>query len=284
MSMFEKTAYRLFGNLIAPHIDYFDTQKDSLKKAGMKIHISDYIPLVMFYSLIVFLGTLISGSVLFSLVIPFDIYNYTLSIILSFALGTAVFFTGLYYPSIIAKNIESKINKGLPFAIFYMATIAASGTNPVEMFRILSKRKGVMGKEAAKIYTDVKSLGMNLTDAIKNAATRSPSRTFTDLMWGMNAVLTTGGSLESYLRGKSKTAMNMYRRMLEDYGKTVALYTEIYVTLVLVGSLFFIVLMSILSPIAGSNILVMQTFIAFFLIPMVSAGFIVLIKGISPEE
>ena len=83
---------------------------------------------------------------------------------------------------------------------------------------------------------------------------------------------------------KTRTFMNQYRRSLNDYAKQIALYTEIYITLVMVGSLFFIVLTAIMSPLGGMDILMLQSFVIFILTPMVSLGFIVLLKGTSPVE
>jgi flagellar protein FlaJ len=130
----------------------------------------------------------------------------------------------------------------------------------------------------------VKSLGLDMVTALEKAANRTPSPTFGELLWGMVSVLTTGGDMESYLQGKTRSAMAQYRRTLNDYAKAIAFYTEIYITLVIVGSLFFIILLSIISPLVGGSTLFLQTFLVFFFIPLVSMGFIMLLKGASPIE
>jgi hypothetical protein len=83
--------------------------------------------------------------------------------------------------------------------------------------------------------------------------------------------------------------MNIYRRALQDYSKMISFYTEIYITLMIVGSLFFIVLLAVMSPVGESasgraSTLMLQTFLVFFFIPLVSIAFIVLLKAISPSE
>ena len=90
--------------------------------------------------------------------------------------------------------------------------------------------------------------------------------------------------MEDYLREKTKSAMVAYRRSLAEYAQTIAFYTEIYITLVIVGSLFFIILLAIISPLVGGNTLFLQTFLVFFFIPLVSTGFIMILKGASPSE
>jgi flagellar protein FlaJ len=212
------------------------------------------------------------------------VFSYTLAIIVSVVAGGAVFFAGYYYPGMKANSLKTQIDRSLPFSVFFMATTASSGIQPMDIFKTLGQRKGIVGQEASRIYNNVKALGMNLTDSMAKVANRSPSPSFADLLWGMVSVITTGGDLEEYLNAKTRSFMNQYRLSLNNFAKRVALYTEIYITLVMVGSLFFIVLTAIMSPIGGADILILQTFVVFLLTPMVSVAFIVILKGSSPVE
>lgn len=282
--MYKRIANRLFGSIVKPYVGYFDALQTNLKKARMMTPITEYLSSLLLGSLITFMVSVISISVLVAFSIIDFAYSYTLGIILSIVISGSVFFMGYYYPTIKGKNLQTRIERSLPFAVSYMATSASSGINPVDIFKMLSLKGGMLGKEANRIYTNTVSMGMSLTAAIQRAASRSPSPQLSDLLWGMASVITAGGSVESYLRGKSKTFMTQYRRMLNDYARQITIYTEIYITMIIVGSLFFIVLISIISPVTGMGVLPIQTFIVFFLIPAVSAGFIVLLKGISPME
>lgn len=292
---FRKTALSLFGKLLEPYVIYLDSVKSSLKRAGIKTPILEYVSAIAFYSLIGFIVSLVTGSIFISFGLAFaskvpstaDIfYSYTLSIIISFVVAGGIFATGIYYPSMRSKALRAKIERSLPFTVFYMSTSASSGIRPVEIFHMLAQRGGIIGKEAEKVYSDVNTLGMDLHDALQKAAARSPSPMFADLLWNMSTIIRTGGDLQKYLSGKTKTYMSHYRRNLDNYAKQIAFYTEIYTTLVIVGSLFFIVLVSIMSPMVGGSqfSLLLQTFLIFFFIPAVSVGFIVLLKGISPSE
>ena len=95
-------------------------------------------------------------------------------------------------------------------------------------------------------------------------------------------MITTGGSLHDYLAEKTSVSMQQYKRMLDAYSDQINFYTEIYITLIIVGTLFFIVLSSVMSPLVGGDILLVQTFLVFFFVPITSMGFIVLLKGLSP--
>ena len=292
---FKKVAVNLFGELLEPYLSYLESVKTNLKKAGIRTPVQEYVPIMAFYALLGFMISIITSSVLVSYgvvvasnaVSSTDVfYSFTLSIIISFVTAGSTLGLGLYYPTMKAKSLKARIERALPFTIFYMATSAASGIKPVEIFHMLAQRGGLIGKESERIFNDVNTLGMSLHDALQKAAARTPSPQFADIMWNMSTIITTGGDLNKYLSGKTKSFMSQYRRNLDNYSKQISFYTEIYTTLVIVGSLFFIVLISIMSPMIGGSqfALLLQTFLVFFFIPAVSAGFIVLLKGISPSE
>jgi flagellar protein FlaJ len=282
--MIEKVAIRLFGDISRPYLGYFESLRGSLKTADIKIPLHEYVSTMLLVSVVSWVLFMLIGTVMITYSLIYTAYSYTLAILLSFPFAGGVFFASYYYPNLKAKSVKTQIDRSLPFAVFYMATSASSGVNPTQIFKMLAERGGPIGVEAKKIYNDVVTMGMNVSDAMQKAATRSPSPQFADLLWGMMSIITTGGNVEAYLRGKTRTFMAQYRRSLNDYAKQISMYTEIYITLVIIGSLFFIVLISIISPLTGGGTLFIQTFLVFFFIPLVSMGFIVLLKGISPSE
>lgn len=290
--MVKGIAFKLFGKLTKPYLGYFDSLNNNIRRSMTGTSLHEYLCTVVFFSFIGLILSMLVGSVFITILFwtePTIFYSYTLSIIVSFIIAGMTFFVGYYYPSLKSKSIETNINRTLPFAVFYMATSASSGITPTDIFKLLAAKGGVIGKEAGKIYNNVNSLGMSLNDAIEKVAERTPSNMFADLLYGMSSTITTGGNLGKYLSTKAKSFMNIYRRALQDYSKMISFYTEIYITLMIVGSLFFIILLAIMSPVGESasgraSTLMLQTFIVFFFIPLVSIAFIVLLKAISPSE
>ncbi len=282
--MMEKISYKIFGRIIDPYKDYFDALSSQLKQAKMKCTVEEYISMLLLASLITFIVVIIAGSFYITLTTTYAFYSYTLSIVLSFSAAAGIFIFGYFYPNIKAKGIQGRIDKTLPFTTIYMSTAASSEVNPADLFKIVSMKKGEIGKECERVYRDIHMLGMDVSTAITKAADRTPSAKFAELLWGMLSVVRRGGDLREYLRGKSKEFMSDYRRSLNDYSKQISFYTEIYITLVIVGTLFFIVLSSIMSPLVGGDILMIQTFLVFFFIPLISIGFLVLLKSLSPTE
>lgn len=280
----EKISYRLFGRLVDPYSDYLDSLGSQLKHAKMKCLPEEYVSMLILSSLITFIVVIMAGSFYITLTTTYAFYSFTLSIVISFVAAAGVFFLGYYYPNMKAKVIQNRIDKTLPFSTIYMATAASSDVHPAELFKIVSMKGGDVGKECERIYRDVHMLGMDISTSITKAANRTPSAKFSELLWGMLSVIRRGGNLEDYLTEKSKEFMSDYRRTLNEYSKQISFYTEIYITLIIVGTLFFIVLSSIMSPLVGGDILFIQTFLVFFFIPLISVGFLMLLKSISPTE
>jgi flagellar protein FlaJ len=184
---------------------------------------------------------------------------------------------------------KKSIDASLPFGTTYLATIASSGAPPVAMFKILSQfsEYGELSKETGKIYRDVEAFGMDLVSAIRKTASRTPSEELKELLWGLDTVLTSGGNAGNFLHEKSRSFISEYRRRLEQYSRTLSLLIEIYLTIVLVGSIFFIIMTALMSILGGGgtgiSMIFIQFLVIFIVLPFSSIGFIALLKAISPS-
>ena len=165
--------------------------------------------------------------------------------------------------------------------------MASSRVEPVYLFKTIGgfKEYGEVAEEANMIVRDVEVFGMTISTAIKNQARRTSSKDFSELLWGMNTIIISGGDLTSYLKQKAESYMNDYRRRIRKYSQDLSLFVEIYLTLIITGSIFFVVLSSIISTVGGGLATIgIQSFVVFILLPVLSVGFIFVIKAISPIE
>lgn len=68
----------------------------------------------------------------------------------------------------------------------------------------------------------------------------------------------------------------------------MTIYIEIYLTTIVIGAIFFTILTSIMSGMSQSGstsgTIVIQFFLIFFFMPLISALFILLIKTATPTE
>lgn len=283
-------SFRFFKHSLDPFVNLFDSIKPDLLKANIGLTLSEYV-YVMFFSILAFfiiefpLITIITSILLKDIVLAV-LFSFTLNIVVVLI----IFFIFYTYPSIVSGKRKKDIESALPFATTYMGTIASSGAPLIAMFRIISQFReyGEFSKEAEKIYRDVEVFGMDLVGAIRKTASRTPSEELKELLWGLENIITSGGDIGNFLHEKSRVFIAEYGRKLEQYSKTLSILIEIYLTLVLVGSVFFIIITALMSIIGGggamsSYLSFIQFLVIFIVLPFMSIGFIFLLKTIYPS-
>jgi archaellum biogenesis protein FlaJ (TadC family) len=127
--------------------------------------------------------------------------------------------------------------------------------------------------------------GLNVYDSLEKAIDRTPSKDLRDLFWTILSTLKAGGDLHAYLNEKSKSFLADYRRRLDEFSHSLSIYLEIYLTALVLGTIFFIILTSVMSGFTGmvaENIIFVQFFLIFLFVPLISVAFIILIKSASP--
>ncbi|MFB6203353.1 MAG: type II secretion system F family protein [Candidatus Nanohaloarchaea archaeon] len=269
-------------------LDSFEGLRPQIKKAGLGVSLPEYVSMMIFSTLAAFLfSTLLAGLVMaLSMGVAGLVLGLVIGIIAS--VGT---FVGFYIaPSLLVNNRSAKIRDTMPFATMYLSTLAGTGNSLPEIFKNLAdvEEYGEVSKEAEKIARDLDTFGMDITEALRRAAERTPSEDFEELMWGMNHVLTTGGSLRDFLRQRSGRLMNDYRRRVEEFADTLSLMVEMYIVLVIVGSIIFTSLSAVISTFVSqealptSVIVVIQAVFIFIGLPLISGMFVIMVEGASP--
>lgn len=283
---YASVAFKFFGGVSKSIKPSFADMKETMQKAGLRYTVEEYLSITLFTTTVTFVIEAIALSFIFGLFFGVTV-ALLLALMLSLAISGILFFLFYSYPSTAARSRNSKIKKILPFVVSYMATMSSSRVPPIVVFKTLSEFKeyGEVSKEAENITRNVEVFGMTTSAAIKKQAKTTPSADFRELLWGINTIVTSGGDLTSYLSDKTNEFMNDYRRRIRKYSQDLSLYVEIYLTLIITGSIFFIVLSSVISALSqGIGTVLVQSFVVFVLLPLISIGFIVLVKSTSPLE
>ena len=282
---YSRFCYHFFGEYLKPLRKYFLDIREDLQLAGLNFTLDEYLSMAVFTSLLAFMVEDILFSFIFGLFLPVPL-AIVLGLLLAVSLSGTIFFLFYSYPLTLAKKRGEEIDKVLPFAVSYMSAIASGKISPYYLFRTLAEFKeyGVVAKECGNIARSIEMFGMNVTDAIKQEAMRTPSKNFRELLWGINTMILTGGNLRSYLQERADALMAEYRRRIRKYSQDLSLFTEIYLTLIITGSIFFTVLTSLMATTGGLEIVMIQAMIAFLFLPLVSTLFLILMKLRSPVK
>lgn len=286
--MLEKYAnfcYDQLGPYALDLVEYFEDLRPQLSKANIKASLPEYISMMIFTSGAVFVGSLFILGTFLSLTMGAS--GFILGLTLSLILPAGAFILLYIYPSIMIKQRAAKIRDSLPFATMYMATLAGTGTSMADIFKNMAEvdQYGEVSKEAQKISKDIETFGMDMSEALQRAAERTPSDDFKDLMWGMNHSMTSGGSMKAFLQERSQTLMKDYQRRIESFSEQLSLLVEMYITVVIVGSIVFTSMSAVMSSFTSisGNIIVLVQIVAMFIgLPLVSGMFILLVRGMAP--
>jgi len=284
--MISKYAFRLFGDFSRKIEPYFPDLKDELKKADLKISPQEYIANALFVSLLSFMITLPSLAFFISFASASFLFGYLTSVTLAIGLPIIVFLIYINYPKSIIKEREKKIDTYLPFSTLYLSSIISSGLplhKAIKTFTEFSEHKDFVS-EMKKIVNDVEFYGLDILTALERAASRTPSRKLREFLYGILATIRSGGNVYTFVKERTADFFIDYRRKLADFSHSMTIYIEIYLVSVVLGTIFFIILTSVVSAIGGAtqNILGLQLFMIFIFLPTVSILFLYLVKKAQP--
>ncbi len=289
MSEIFTLAYRTFRPYVDKYKKHFPKLRDDLHKARISVPTENWIAFIFFAGMLALAATFIFIILTAIILRAFSAVTVLVAVIVPIIVGIAAGALAAYYPAITASERKKKIDNALPFATIYLNTISRAGFPPQELFRMIAKFKeyGEISEEAKKISNEVHALGLDLPTALNNAISRSPSNSWTELLAGMKTTITIGGDLGEFLSEKAKGFVADYRRRLQDFSSFLTLLIEIYITLVIVGAVFFIITTSIMVSIGGVPVALVKALnyaIVLVGLPVMTAAFLLMIKGASPLE
>ncbi|MDD5417937.1 MAG: type II secretion system F family protein [Candidatus Nanoarchaeia archaeon] len=283
---FALKTYAMLKPVTDKYKNYFKDIELDLKRAEMPYTLEEYFSLAVFAGIVGFVGSLVGVTVFVTLLTSDILISIIFACLIAVFVGTGAISLFYFYPTQVVAGRKKKIDNSLHFATIYMSTLAGTGVPPYLIFSIMSRFKdlGEIAIVASRIWRDIDTFGLDLVEAITRAASRSPSEKLRELFFGIKATITSGGDLKKYLIEKSKGYTTAYRRSLQEYVKTLSIFMEMYITVVIVGSIFAVILTTIMSLVGGSmgDIKIIQMVLVTVGLPFASAAFVVLLKTIAP--
>jgi flagellar protein FlaJ len=177
----------------------------------------------------------------------------------------------------------------LPYAVNFVAAMAAANATPQKIFRSLAIQENIYGsisKDAGWIYRDTAVLGMDMLTALKRSVKRAPSDKYKEFIQGVINTLTSGGNMKSYFQNRAEFYMRLNRRDQEQFLETLAFMAESYVVVAVAMPIFLIVILVIMYWVSGSGMQIgdiMLYAVIFGLLPMIHVGYIATIYLITPK-
>lgn len=285
MGVYTKLGMRVFGELAEKITPFFRDLIEDLRRAGFELSLQEYLSMALLTAFIVFLVEIPTLTFIISVLTRTFLFSLLSAFLLSLGFATFIFFLFLGYPKAIIKDKAKEIDRTLPIATLHLFTIAQTKLPLDKVFKIFEKFvAGGIRREIGRIVTDVDVFGIDINTALERAVARSPSKDFKELLWGILSTNRAGGDLGIYLKEKSSTFLEDFRRRLYEFSHQLTLYIEIYLVAIVIGAIFFTILTAIFAGLVGIeiDIILIQFFLISIFIPGISIFLIIFIKAASP--
>lgn len=245
-----------------------------LRMANIKESPSIFISIIIITTIIVTVLSLIGYTFLFYGIIGSSSW-YLYVLILTLLTGGI---SALFYPLIVSSKISTRrrqINHELPFILSELSILASTGITPVKMFRHMARRGKPMAAnhDFRKIVYKMDIKGKDIITAISESAKETPSHVFREVLWDLSNMIHQGGDLDVYLRQKADTTMEVKRDMQKEFIEKLGTYSEMYMSLVLTGTLFIAIAAFLIdalqTEIGGLDADTLLLLLSYILIPVI---------------
>ena len=265
LTPYQRWAWRTFRSRVLksppnPSLD------EALAKAHMRMRGDEYMSQVYANTLIAGIALLVAGGALFAFfsLLGLPLFGVIAWVILPLALTPALFFLMQGQPTSKAKSRGRKIDAKISSAMSFVSAMSSADVNIDQIFRELARQKiyGEVAEEAAWITRDTELLGVDILTALKDGATRTPSKRWQEFLQGVVTTATSGGQLKPYFLLKAEQFEQEHKLELLRRVETMGLMAETFVTAVVAFPLFLVIIIAIFAVIGGgSSFLVLMLFI-----------------------
>ena len=285
-------AYQLIGCRTTRFLPLFKDMDMNLKKSGIKINFRAYVSTIILTSLLLSASAMITVPVLL-----FFIFKLSLILSLLFGVGISLFAAVVTvicfyaYPSYRADSLKRSLEDELPFTAGYMSILAGAGVPPDFIWRSLAQVDPALAvsKVSKIVVRDIELFGVDAISALETASKRTSSERFKELIEGFISVVHSGGNLARYLNNRSQQYMKLKQIALKRFSDTLGVLAEFYVTLMVAGSLIFVVMLAVMAmlgtggfgPLDSRLLLQLLTYLG---LPIGSIVFLVILDMVSPKR
>ncbi len=309
-----ETFYPLYSRLFSENSQFVSDLELKLAQARMadtvEMYLSRSLAVGFISGLILWLMGLMLGYGLFATgIIPIDtligmpVSDPTiLAIIEAARIPALILVTGLFFgalgfafgfgslvaiPYSRASARKREINMLLTDSVSFMYALSVGGLNQLEILEAMAEADdtyGEVSKEFQSIVQETEYFDTDYRTAIRNQAIETPSDDLSQFLTDMLSIVNSGGDMESFLEDKKEKHLRTAKQEQELTLETLELFGEMYMTLSLFPLLLIIILV-IMQMMPDADVSPSLLYLSVYgLIPLVGAGFIVLVSTVKHDE
>ncbi len=204
-------------------------------------------------------------------------------------LGTIGFLIGfgslVSIPYFRASARTREINVLLSDSISFMYALSIGGMNQLEILEAMAKADdtyGEVAKEFQSIVLETEYFDTDYRTAVRNQALQTPSDELAQFLTDMLSIINSGGDMTDFLEDQKDKHMRTAKQEQEMMLDTLELFGEMYMTLSLFPLLLIIIL--VIMGMMGDSQTDLLLGTVYLLIPMVGAGFLVLVSTVTQDS
>lgn len=283
-------ATSLFGSIADSYEKSFQTLKDTLPKADIKVAFRTYMSVSILTTIIVYVIALTGTAIISQLILkPSPIMFVYYMVFIPILTAVMCFLMFNFYPNQKVSSRRKNIEVNLPFVMTHMGAIAESGVPPQVIFKLMSRFKeyGETSVEMGKIVRNIDMFGIDPLTAAKEVAANTPSESLRQLLYGFVTTTESGGNIKTYLKSAGTQALFEWRMKRERFLQQLSAYAEFYTGLLIAAPLFMIAIFAVMNMVqptlGGYTILDLMRFSVYLLIPLLNGGFLLFLRGVEIE-
>ena len=232
-----------------------------------------------------FLWFLIAYIFGFSVLITVSLAIFFIPLFLLLTSALALVIIYIYPDYKIYKRVKN-LDMNTIIAVIYLELLNSAGLPPQLSFKIMSKFK-----EFGEVWVETKyidrllNLGVDLPTALEKAIATCPKSLWKQLLEDMKEVIKGGGDLKTFFQQKMEVMIDTFKNRNKAFVDFLGIIVEIYITLVIVGSIFVLILTlvaAMLGAMDTNTVIFLQKFLIFFFIPFISFLLAIVVKEANP--
>jgi hypothetical protein len=271
---------------LSPSLPTLPGYREAYEQAGLSLIYESYLSTAFFLSFIAAIPTF--GLSLF-LEIQFLRIPLISSVIGSAVLGMVSLgvslLVWLLYPLERRRSFKSKLERQMAYSFGILGALDAAGMGVDRLFERLAatETNPVLAELARRFLRDVKVFGLDTESALREVASHAPSVAFSKMLESMAVAFRTTGSMHDLVTFESLRLFQEKKDKLKKNVNDLAVMAELYITLVVVGPIIFIVMLTIFIFLpAGTHLpppTLLINVLVFVGIPSISIGFTLLLDS-----
>lgn len=275
-------AFGLLGNVI-PKIPQY---RDTYERACMPVIFEAYMSTGFLIGLIAIIPTFLLSFILEIRYLPPT--GMLQAIVGSLVLGSVSFATILLlwmlYPIFRSRNLKTDLESRLAYSFGILGVLSTAGISLDRLFEriAVSESNPVLADLAKRFLRNVRLFGMDSEAALKEVAAHSSSHLFASMLDSIAVSYKTTGTIRDLVLFESARLLQDKTDGLKRAISGLSIMAELYITLVVVGPIIFIVMLSIFGILPNGglpNPILLINVIVFLGIPVLSIAFILLLDS-----